>query len=471
MRDATIKKKFSDSFLNTIGQPTPSFLLIVTALIICASIAIVITGNMLPLIAFLGLIILIVLLYNFDLMFYGFLYTLPILSQFGGNYAILIIRFYSLLIIGLWILRKLIGNERIQFPPSCINVFFISLALLILTSSINNLYRIDLEASLRIFAFCIMFYVYYDWSTNKNWRIIMGAILFPLALSAIFLIIKLTQNPGMAGIMKLTFLRYSTFVNNAPNVLGAYFCMSIPPAFALAILSNNRALKRYSLIVLPFSLLALFISNSRAAYLGVVFGLLVLAFSLKKTRVVSIWITAICIFIFMAIPNLRQMGSFILRLNVDPTSRRTVVWQSSLDNIKQRPFWGSGVGNEAKDISDDLTLAAYKHEFGDEVGAHDLFLNKAVEFGLMGIALILFLNYIFAKIIISNFKSKLSPDKLILNYIAMSVAIALLLRSFFEHSVWISGTGMFPELYSWIIMAWPIKIYHHNQLNKNKHIN
>jgi O-antigen ligase len=453
-------KKFFEAGTHVFPPQTSmkiSLLLLITTLI--ATISIIFAENLMPLMVFGGIVFITIILLDLNIAFYTFLFMLPVISQFGGNHALAILRLFALMIIGYWALLKLLGGISIHFPPKEINVLFGLLFLLIITSSAYNIDRIDIEDTVKILAFCLLFYAYYDWSYGKNWKIIAWSILYPLALTAVFLLVKLIQNPSINGVMKLTFERYSTFINNAPNVLGSYLCMAIPTAFVLGVMGKARWLKWFSIITMPTSIMALFISNSRAAYIGVGASLLLFFMIFKKIRVYSIILSIVLIYFIFNNPSLLQTSKVILRLYGDPTSRRTAVWQASIENIKRNPVWGSGLGNEVKDISRELGLAAYKHEFGDEVSAHDLLLNKAVQFGLLGAIMVLYLNFSFIKIISRNLRFKLSLDEKILNFAALGVVLALLMRSIFEHSVWISGTGMFPEFYSWMIVTWTFQIY------------
>jgi hypothetical protein len=435
-------------------------ILICALLAPCLAMAIIFTIKPLYLLLILcGLGLLLISLNNLDYLVYLFLLTLPFASQLlKEKESALVIWGQMALILTIWGIKKVLSSQVIHTPPRLINVFFILFGALIFLSDIYHLDILKFVDNIRIGMYCLSFYVFYDWMYDKKPMMIIVSLITPYFIILLWLVVVILKNPSVGNILKMTVLRYSVFFIN-PNILGSYICIIIPLIFSIW---AKKYFKKYSpvfLLIILLAILNLIISNSRAAYLGLGASLTVMIFQKKVLRpFIIIMITVfVSIYHFSYMPH--QIIKFILRTEGDATSGRSVVWNSSLNALKNDLIFGSSIGNESINLFNNLPMAKFKHEYGEKVESHNLYLNKSIEVGVFAIPLFLYLFIALGIIVFKNSKYNITAEENMLNFASMGIIITLFVRSFFEHSVLISGGGIFPEFLSWIILAWPMIIY------------
>ncbi len=445
---------------------TLSFYLCLVFLPILISIIIILINK--PIVSFvtLGVVIFIVITFiNFDLLIYILLALWPIVSYYipkeSTKYFWIIICLFFLIML----LSKLMTNRRLRLPPKELLYFFGVFWLLIIFSDVYNLQNISLIDNLRLIFFTVLIFIFYDWSFNKPPSRIILCILFPLIISIIMVLVTILKNFSLMGFLQLTFFRYSAFFGN-PNNYGNYLNFVIPLIFSFLVMKYYKRYYYIILFIFILSFLALIISNSRAAYLGVGSSIIILSLLIKRIRLPVLIFLGLLIFVFIYSPFFRQITNFILRIGTDPTSGRADIWASAMSILRNNYIFGIGLGNQTCYLVEELPTAFSKHIMGNIMGAHNLYLSKALEIGILAIPLFLYLFFILGRIIIFNTRSKLPLEQRALNFAALGVLISLFVRSFFEGSVLIQRGGIFPVFYSWIILSWPMQI--HQKIRKYK---
>ena len=354
--------------------------------------------------------------------------------------------------------QKLLSGESFIKPPPGINFFFLTLIILAILSAVNNLTNFSPIDNIRIMVFILTFYIYYDWSYDKPASHIIMSASFALVVSLLILLVALLKNPSLMGIIQLTAFRYVPIDIN-PNIYGSYLCVFIPLFFAMVINKYESKYFLFIVAILIFSILGLIVSNSRAAYLGVGISILVLSMFKKKSRLIILIGTVLALLIYFSVPFVHQFSDLVLRIDNDPTSGRVVVWGSAIKILTHHPIWGIGLGNEIDTIYENLPLSGYKYIFHGLTRAHNLYLSRAIELGIFAIPLFLFLFYYMGKIVIANLRNSTGNRDYTINLGALGILVALFMRSLFEHSVLLSGGGLFPEFYAWIILALAFRRY------------
>lgn len=193
---------------------------------------------------------------------------------------------------------------------------------------------------------------------------------------------------------------------NNPNLLAGYLVALLPLSISLVFACLWR--KQWWLSLLPTFAsaiigLAIILTGSRGAYLGLIAGTL-LIFSIaasvawRQYNKLRVPLVAICAFlIFMPFIALHSLPVFEQRLNSifagrehSSNSFRLNVWLSSLAMLKDNWWLGIGVGNQAFC----LAYGLYMRSGFDALGTYCVPLEVAVETGIAGL-------FIFALIVLS----------------------------------------------------------------------
>jgi putative inorganic carbon (HCO3(-)) transporter len=238
-------------------------------------------------------------------------------------------------------------------------------------------------------------------------------------------------------------MAFSTIGN--PNFFGTYLVLALPISIFTYI-----ALKKYIfLLTSSIIYLALLCSNTRGAWLGAIFSLLVLIyfiyrFKFSKKNLFIILISFLLITILLDFyTNGEILGRFITisenvkdlkdyEVNIqDGGSVRIFIWGKVVKIIKEYPIFGIGIGNLGNKITKDYSNEIVKI-FGTNLifdKAHNEYLNIAVSTGIP--SLILYLCFILS--IIKKVFGKVRNNYCIIP-IFCSV-IGYLIQAFFNISV------------------------------------
>ena len=197
-----------------------------------------------------------------------------------------------------------------------------------------------------------------------------------------------------------------------PNRLGGYIVASIPVALALALASQDRAL-RASLLVAVFGLVfCLIVTYSRGAWLGLAAGLVVLAAAfarwpelLPRPTLLAVSAAAIAIPVLLLLPSIlsrveaRPPAGPAWNLPIDPEregsgAMRRAIWTGAWNAALRRPVLGSGIGTfrEAFDRAKSPLMKRLEAEGGRTADqAHNHYLGLLAERGVLGLAAFAFL--------------------------------------------------------------------------------
>ena len=418
------------------------------------------------LIAIGGLAVSIIIIININLMIYILFAIWPFWGLFlpeqsTGFFWILLSLFFLINLITI-----LSSDKKFNLPPREIIDFFIAFLILLILSDIDNLDRIKIKSNILILAYTILIFVYYNWSFHKSPKIIIITILIPLFVTIILTFVTIINNLSIASIFQLVIFRYSAFFSN-PNILGNYLNSMIPLLFAFVVIKYLKEYSKIILIILIISFFSLIMSNSRSAYLGIAFSLFFMSMSIKGLRKPVLFCLFSLIIAYSVSPLLQQIVGFVLRLHTNVSSGRFELWTTTLNILKDNYLFGIGIGNQNVNIVGNLPTVGLKHVFIDIGGAHNLYLSKSLELGVMAVPILIYLLYGFFKYIKLNFKKELTLEQMTLNFAGMGVLISVFIRSFFEGSVLIQQGGIFPIFYSWVILFWPLQIYQKNKNNTN----
>ena len=235
---------------------------------------------------------------------------------------------------------------------------------------------------------------------------------------------------------------YSTLEN--PNVLGKYLIFVILIAFGMIYYKREKLHKMAAMAMMAVAVLSLVFTQSRGAWLGVIFAMGVFAL-LRDRRLVVLGIIAIIAAPFFVPPEILGRFLSIGDLGDTSTSFRLSIWLASLDMI--RVFWPSGVGLGAETFNEIYNLYAFSAAHA--LHSHNLYLQIIIDLGIMGfLAFLLFISGFLKGLFVATGDKENSAKRTVAAVLAASMLGYLIMG--FTDNVWYNYRvlGFF-----WLILA------------------
>lgn len=193
---------------------------------------------------------------------------------------------------------------------------------------------------------------------------------------------------GNVKYVQRSFARSTGFFNS-PQTFGNYILLVLPVVFGLSFYSNTRREKRWLQLSGLIILTAIIFSYTRGVWLGVIGGLIFMAI-LRSKKLLFALVTAIIVvsmFLVFLPPSRvtqRVVGTF---KSERPVGDRIYFWQGSLRIIRDYPI--TGLGWEGFGI----VYREYKPAEGRQLvcHAHNNFIDMAVDSGLLGLGIFIWL--------------------------------------------------------------------------------
>jgi len=253
------------------------------------------------------------------------------------------------------------------------NILFISLLGCMYVSALFS--RTRLESFLLAFAFTLLFYfsyfagermAYTDWKTIER---------------SLFLLFIGGTVASIASLIRLQLSDYPrATLFEGPNSLGTLIVMYTGISIGFLVYKG----KPYRYLVFPFLLLstaAVIATGSRGAWLGFAGMLTSLTLFNRKLLTAVLLIILIAALIIALNPYSYARFLSIFSLEKGGNMSRIYIWQASLKMIKDHPVFGLGLGVFPLAFPE---YAVAEHSVDTFTYAHNLFLQIAVELGLVG---------------------------------------------------------------------------------------
>ena len=273
------------------------------------------------------------------------------------------------------------------------------LYLLLFASLVSTIFAKSFRHSIHYWIMLLQFIFLYYWiklsvrsvkNINKIfWMIfIVNIIIIPLGIKAI-----ITTNN------RLAILGFSS------NEYGAYLGFILYSLLSLIFLEKRKFLKLILIFLLLVTIISIIATKSRGSQLALLVSLLVFFLLMSKGYKKKI-ITILAILLIFS-PILINIGyEYIERfksLQVGKFStsdiERVGIWFSSIKLFQTSPFWGVGPNNFGNNY---YKYFPFKHIIRTDLKrhAHNMYLNTLVEFGILGVLVLLVtLSYFFFRIL------------------------------------------------------------------------
>jgi O-antigen ligase len=207
--------------------------------------------------------------------------------------------------------------------------------------------------------------------------------------------------------------------------LATFLVISLPIITVLPF-SFRGKLRILFLLPVPLSIIALFFTFTRAAWLAVVFeALLLMILLLKKHRKsISLGIVIISVLLSLAAYKSESYKKLIIHGPHSEGARVEGVIRA-LNIIRENPVTGIGYGKK--------TFSKYYPELAEPKHTHNIFLNTAVELGIPGLVFFMTIIAIILKTFIQALKREMHrEDKLFFSGLFASIT-GFLILNFFDY--------------------------------------
>jgi len=182
------------------------------------------------------------------------------------------------------------------------------------------------------------------------------------------------------------YLRYG-IKNLTIDAVGVFLAISIPFEAYLAKYFKNIFLKTFNLIAIPFTFYAIFLTATRTAFIVGIVGLLYWVFTQRKSSfiiklLIGIVMTAGLASIIMFAPKASVDRIFTTGESITEgtLNSRSIIWGGSIEQWKESPIVGVGLGGLGNALS---------REHINYADAHNSFIHLLAETGIVGLFLFL----------------------------------------------------------------------------------
>ena len=298
-------------------------------------------------------------------------------------------------VLAVWLWRVLSGSEKIEFSH-----MQLPLAVFLLWGIAGIYGALDVGTAIKVLSIFVMGASVYL-VTSQTIRSpeeahgIMWAAAVTVGITVLYTVVA-----GFGGSMSEVYQTdeggqsYARFggIFGHPNLLGGFLALAIPSMVALAA-SETVWWRRLSGSLLVMAAMAgLVFTYSRGAWLGTGVGLLILLPVLGR----GFWLILGAVLLGPVLVGMvTSAGAVLARLDSiaavgsDPAlMERLEIWGMAFRLVAEHPLLGVGLGNfqaaYGRLMVPDLPLLTYPLELPEH--AHNLFLNLAVEVGLVGVS-------------------------------------------------------------------------------------
>jgi putative inorganic carbon (hco3(-)) transporter len=297
-------------------------------------------------------------------------------------------------VLAVWLWRVLSGSEKIEFSH-----MQLPLAVFLLWGIAGIYGALDVGTAIKVLSIFVMGASVYL-VTSQTIRSpeeahgIMWAAAVTVGITVLYTVVA-----GFSGSLSYVetdeggeaYTRFAGIFGH-PNALGGFLALAIPPMVALAASETVwwKRLSGYLLII--GAMVGLVLTYSRGAWLGTGVGLLILLPVLKR----GFWLILGAVLLGPVLVGMVTSSDAVLaRLESiaaagsDPAlMERLEIWGMAFRLVAEHPLLGVGLGNfqaaYGRLMVPDLPLLTYPLELPEH--AHNLFLNLAVEVGLVGVS-------------------------------------------------------------------------------------
>ena len=389
------------------------------------------------------------------LIIYKYVYDFRINQAVIINVLVMVMfTFYLLLII-----KK--GEFSYKISPLNFPLFMFVLTAILSLLINNNLGFNNLKENFNLLSyFLIYFLVINNLRNKKSFYFCFKIFLIVTSIVSIYLLIQYYElDPFLHDITRLT----STLGNR--NYVANYLALVFPINFALFLIAKKKKIKIFYETALIINYTGIIICHTRAIWAALFFSFLFSVFLIFKFKIRNIlkenkkWLILLFLF-FLIITIIYSVDNPLNRSSISATERaasafdmqgsslrtRLLIWNSTIDMIKDRPLFGLGSGSfplnylyyQADFLSQKPEYLKYNAKAAE---AHNEYLQTWSEMGIIGLLFFLLFIYLFYHHSIKIIKElEKNEEKIILIGLISGITITLF-HSIFSFPLHIPATS------------------------------
>lgn len=391
-----------------------------------------------------------------------YIIIVPITIHFPSDIHHAISYSLSAILVFSWLIKKFMLGDRFSRVNFSLLLFMATYIVWGIMCSLQSHYiSTGLFVTLRQLLFFCIFYVFYDWM--KSSKEIELAIDSMIAMGIIASLPVLFQvfSYGLGNVFRFQAPVRFAGLYTGVNALAMHLSFILPIGLSRFIRRDSVRRKWFDLLGITLISIALFFTFSRSAWLLAVVSTGIILVYFKKTKLFIFIAVLFVLILSLYSAEIIQIIEFLVRIE-HGVSQREILWKGAISIIETHPISGVGPGAFKYFIAEHAPAVPWRWpvlRFGGIVGAdaHNLFLTKGAELGIVGIALILYFFVYYFRIYWKAKKNLKTKEMEYVLIAALATVIGALARSFFEGKGVISG-GVGWDLFFWLLIAFTLRV-------------
>ncbi len=225
----------------------------------------------------------------------------------------------------------------------------------------------------------------------------------------------------------IRFRVYSTLEN--PNVLGEYFLLVIPVAFACFLNSEKMILKLFYLGATGIMMLCLILTYSRGCYIGILVAMGMFLVLLDR-RFILLGILGLLLLPFVLPDTIINRFMSIGNMQDSSTSYRVYIYMGTIAMLKDYWLCGIGPGTDAFN----QVYPAYAYNSISAPHSHNLFLQVMCDAGICGIFVFVAIIYQYYKAAFASLTRERDKKNRTLIIAGISAISGFMVQSLFDYT-------------------------------------
>ncbi len=340
-------------------------------------------------------------------------------------------KLFAIILFSLWIL-KMLHNEEYYFEKTNLNLpIFIFILLMTISLLRSQSFMVSLnDYIIFLFYFLIYFLIINNINNKIEFNSIIKLFFIISIIIAIYAIIQYYNlDPYLNNLSTIT----STI--GQKNWVSNYLASIFPIIFSYFLLQGIKKNKIFLYLLLLIIYTALMICQSRGIWISIICTFLIGIFLIYKYKIFDIfkknkkWIILIII-TFLLITIIYSTDNPLNKSAITVTERamstfdekdpsmntRLLIWGTTLDMIKDKPLFGSGIGTfkinyldyQARFLKEN---PEYNKYWTNAKEAHNEYLQLGAELGLIGLGIFLSIVFIFYYMVLNFIKKEKNMEK------------------------------------------------------------
>jgi len=440
------------------------YILILAIIAVLSSMLIISLGYIKPFLIIFGIVILFIAFYDTKYFLYLYFFLLPFTFMFGYYIGSTYTQYgLTFLFIAIWLMKVITSERSINLPPRWMIILICFFIIWSSLSDINaGLDLLRIRSIISNLIFFLFVFALYDVINVNEYLNVFKAIIFPFLFLLIYTFAIFINAGGIINMIYMIITRGCDILY--PNMIGGIYMIFWPITFSLFLYEKKSNYRKIYFVLSIAFIIAILLSNSRSAYLGTFVSILYFIWFSRK-RILWLSVISMIILIYLYSPVSSILNELFLRVNTG-VSNRDIVWDVSFKLIKENWFFGIGSFTLEQIIAKFFPLSYYGAILPYVHNAHNYLIQMAVQMGIPGLIFMIYLYYKYTK---ESIKCQIASTNSKAKALCMgtsAVMFAMIARGMFEAIGIVENGVIFPHIYFWVIMLYPIKRLN-NEHNRN----